>query len=61
LLSKIVVVVRNKMSASGVFNEAETKVYGNARCFNNERGELIVEQDGLPIAVFKEWIYWEKV
>jgi hypothetical protein len=35
--------------------------FTDASAFNNERGELVIQRQGEIIAVFKEWIYWEKV
>ena len=63
MLSKIVVVVNQKIpSISGTIENNETKIYEDAYASNNERGELII-QDGKhdTIAVFKEWLYWEKL
>jgi len=55
----------------------ERKEYPNAVAFNNERGELVISKQTPQteeqkrkhgervkmgtIAVFKEWLYWEKI
>ena len=62
------------MSVAGTVTETETKKYEDAWAANNDRGELIIiaKTNRVPldtvsppetdtIAVFKEWIYWEKV
>jgi hypothetical protein len=72
LLSKIVVVVKG-LSLSTCADGIERKEYPNAIAVNNERGELVIETMTYnepadnpstfkreTIAVFKEWLYWEK-
>jgi hypothetical protein len=66
LLSKIVVVVREysktDLGSTSIVTDTWLKEYSNSKVYNNERGELVIQnQKGETIAVFKEWIYWEKV
>ncbi len=72
----VVVVKSLTPSVSGTVEKIQYKEYKDADALNNERGELIIdrvkivkgtEHDEYPtyqridtIAVFKEWLYWEK-
>lgn len=61
MLSKIVVVVRTQIPTStGILEAKEERIYENASAINNDRGELIIRGLNDEIAVFKEWLYWEK-
>jgi hypothetical protein len=74
-LKKVVVVVKNRIpTISGTIEENERKLFEDAEVVNNERGELVLQKIEAvnannislgryveTIAVFKEWVYWEKL